>query len=114
MSASLPSWAVRGAKVVCIFDDWEQLPGLPPIPARQPMLNEVLTIREVMTTDHFNAAQHLLLYIGQMRCLLSFEELGHGWLYLSHRFRPLVSTKTEAEDVALIKSLIDLHHPVAA
>jgi hypothetical protein len=100
-----PAWAVRGQQVVCLFDAWEQLDCFDEMPARQPMLHEILTIRDVITTPQFNQKQDRVTVIG-FAVLLAFDELGHDWLYISRRFRPLVANKSEAEDLAQFLPLL--------
>lgn len=97
--SGIPYWAVRGVKVVCInCDGWKQMPGMPEMPAREPMANEVLTIRDVVTTDDFSRALPNYTF-KEFATLLSFEEMGHDWLYASFHFRPIVTDddKTEAK-----------------
>lgn len=45
---TIPSWAVRGAKVVCILDDWDTAHTIDPMGVMAfPKKDEIYTIREV-------------------------------------------------------------------
>jgi hypothetical protein len=66
------------------------------------MLNEILTIRDVLTTDEFSRISPRFIF-AKFAVLLSFEELGHDWLYASHNFRPLVDDQAEQRDVAVFR-----------
>ncbi len=107
-ASGIPSWCTRGQQVVCLFDGWVQLDCMSAMPARQPMMNEVLTIREALTSDQFNdRAKPSGITLSGFAVLLSFDELGHDWLYVWHRFRPLVGMrKTEAEDISIFLPLL--------
>jgi hypothetical protein len=96
--------------VVCLNGEWTQMPGMPEMPSREPMMNEVLTIRDVLTTDDFMKVCPRY-HIKTFAALLSFEELGHDWLYASHNFRPLVDGKSEERDVALFRHHLHQRQP---
>lgn len=93
-----PTWAVPGAKVVCVDDAWNK-GG----PTRLPMLREVLTIKEVLTRDDY-AAVGVSYVIPPV--VLSFHELGHDWTFNAGNFKPLAEPKSEAHDVALFEDIV--------
>lgn len=86
------AWAVPGAEVVCIDDNWSYatcaLFGIEP-PSRVPMINEVLTIREALPMAHAKGG-----------ISLSFEELDPVFGFAVVAFRPLVS-RTIEQDMAI-------------
>lgn len=94
----MSSWAKPGVKCVCINDEWSdiqcRLLGVEP-PSRVPMINEVLTIKEVFshTFERGLAAA-------------SFHELGHDFGFATVCFRPL-TTGSQEQDVALFTHLLD-------
>jgi len=103
--SSIPAWAVRGAKVVCTRRKWRDVwPG-----EIAPSFGQILTIREtreavdglggldLLFEEIVNAPQHYRE--GFLEC---------GWHH--SRFAPLVSTKTEDEDLAHFRPY--LHQPV--
>lgn len=97
MSASVPSWAVPGAKVVCVDDDWS---------GRRPRLkrNSIYTITEVRYHVCTNGK-----YAGNDDPVLVLRELYNddspsgGFNIL--RFRPLV-TRSQEQDVAQFRKLL--------
>jgi hypothetical protein len=86
---SVPSWAVRGAKVVCVDDDWtcDEIDTDLPDPVR----GETYTIEGVDTDDDIDFEGGAGLY------LAGFPD---DAFYTIRNFRPLVTTKSEAEDLA--------------
>lgn len=104
---SIPSWAKPGQKVVCLNSDWRKGDDTPLWlwvwlkATGLPVAGCVYTISSVRRHP-FDGGAALRL---------------KGWGVIGFHvewFRPLVSTKTESEDVALIKSLIDQPHLVDA
>lgn len=100
----MSAWAKPGVKCVCIRDDWKgfevyERMGIH-VPSRLPMINEVLTINEVMD-DLSHVPGRVTSNIG-----LTFVELGHDWGFALDCFRPLI-TKSQEDDVALFRSLLD-------
>lgn len=93
---TIPSWAVPGARVVCVDDSWNRIG-----PDRVPMLHEVLTIKEVLTRADYAAVGVNCV----PACTLAFVELGHDWTFNSNCFRPTVPIRTEAEDTAMFKRI---------
>ena len=98
--SGVPAWAVRGARVVCVYE----------VPDFGPRLREVCTISGVE--------------VDRKGCWL-FIEGYDDWVptapgqttrhsFLPRNFRPLVSTKTEAEDVAEFRKLLTQNNPVDA
>lgn len=81
--SGIPSWAVRGAKVVCIEADWipDEQPLMPP---RLPCLHEVLTIADIVDVGD---------------CWLAFDEIAGDWFFHVDSFRPLV-TRSQEQDIA--------------
>ena len=98
-----PSWAVPGARVVCVDDSWNKIG-----PSRVPMLHEVLTIKDVLTRADYAAVGVDCV----PACTLSFTELGHDWTFNANCFRPTTPTRTEAEDVRMIKDLTTPMTPI--
>lgn len=99
---TIPSWARVGAKVVLVDDSPPEGPKL--MPVSMPVLGKTYTIREVIGAG----AKHV-----RNDCIL-LEEITNPispvwheeYCYRLKRFRPLTTTKTQAEDVAMIRSLI--------
>lgn len=91
-------WALPGAEVVCIDDDWDA--GNCPedfgfrSPVRVPMLNEVLTIATAQRSD---------IIVGGVA--LTFHEIGAHCVFAARHFRPLV-THTQEQDVALFAPIL--------
>jgi hypothetical protein len=108
--SGIPAWCVRGAKVVCLIGEWVETPCMPNPPAREPMLNEILTIKDVLTTDEFSRLAPRFIF-ARFAVLLSFEELGHDWLYASHNFAPLVDDEAQERDVAQFRKLLTQNTP---
>jgi hypothetical protein len=90
--SGIPAWAVRGARVVCVHE----------VPDFGPRLREICTISGVD--------------IDRKGCWL-FLEGYDDWVptapgqntrhsFLPRNFRPLVSTKSKAEDLAMFRDLI--------
>ena len=98
--SDLPSWAVRGARVVCVVDSpsyhpdgWNTIKG------------EVYTIRRVDTRGRGYVV---------LREFKNPNTSGPYWPLAD--FRPAVEPKaeTEDEDVALLRRHLDQSHPVDA
>lgn len=92
----IPNWAVRGAKVVCVRDDWHQ-PDLELFGVvRLPMLREVLTIASSRSDGRFD-------YLG-------FAEIPFHWSV--QNFRPLI---TQQDDIEVhFRALLDAPQSVDA
>lgn len=76
------TWAVPGAQCDCINDEWDEGLALPPTwmpPSRVPMINELLTIKEVII-DHPWKRQI------KGRVTLTFVELGTDDCYAITHF----------------------------
>lgn len=98
---SVPSWAVRGAKVVCTRRVWLSAVSGETCPA----FGQVLTIRETRPSNYVGGGLDLLfeeIINPPMHYADGFTEA--GWHHT--RFRPLVPTKTEAQDVALFRDAL--------
>lgn len=102
----MSSWAAPGVKCVCIIDDWQDIPGMGS-PSRLPMINEVLTIKEVMVAGDLNSLSSRFQFVGEAArtVIISFHELGHDWFFAVRNFRPLI-TKTQEQDLALFRHLL--------
>ena len=76
-------------------------------PNRLPMINEILTVKDVMVASILNTPSSRFRVIGDAAntVILSFHELGHDWLFTVHNFRPLIA-KTEEEDLAVFRELL--------
>ena len=94
---SIPHWAVKGAKVVCVDGDFPYctLKNLPTEGA-------VYTVRE--TCVHPSGAPALRLEEVRNDPAQYIEAFEEGWLKLS-RFRPLI-TRTLEQDVAQFRDLL--------
>ena len=96
---SAPTWAVKGARVVCINGAW-QFSQRPTLGERfetwlrgDPVRGRVYVINEVLMID---SEPYVFL---------------RGWRLNSHwlrAFRPLVPERTEAEDLAHFKPLLNV------
>lgn len=100
MSASLPSWARVGAKVVCVNASGSGDGKTPLIEGR------TYTIRSINDELSTACAGIRLAEITNGRCPLGWE-----WHYNITRFRPAVEPKSEAEDLAHFTHLLTAHHP---
>lgn len=88
---SIPSWAVSGAKVICIATLWFS----PPEPGyTNPAIGDILTIRDL----NFSRKRQ--------KWGASFTEKYIDDIYGLDYFRPLI-TKTAEEDAAMIRRLVD-------
>lgn len=58
MSASLPSWARVGAKVVCVYDEWHDMDSLAPVSG--PECDEVCTIAAVEVSGSWGVSLFLV------------------------------------------------------
>jgi len=99
--SDIPSWVRPGAQCVCVDDRWQDLSHLfgGRSPDRVPMINEVLTIRDVVGRDELKKAWEGRFTIPHQwdGALLSFNELGHDWLFSYTHFRPLISQADDLE-----------------
>ncbi len=94
---TIPSWAVPGARVVCIRTHMPDLDVAPLV------MNEVYVIRHVFEATDGSREKILVHLRGVVNGLatISGREVGY-WL---SRFRPAVAQKTEQEDVALFERI---------
>jgi hypothetical protein len=99
---AFPSWAVRGRKIVCVDAEWLDIAGTP----------TVLAVGAIYTIDGFE--EDSVYWACPMGAVFLKEvanptdaSCGFGL----DRFRPLVSTKTEAEDVARFRKLLTQRIP---
>lgn len=95
---NIPSWAVVGAKVVCVNSIADKGPWVPMEPINK---GEILTIRGVRTTS-----MGVGLYFLEKRHPV--VETTHGEMersYLLHNFKPLVA-KTLEEDMEMFVPLL--------
>ena len=83
-------WAYVGQKVVCIDDDWENIGDPSTVAPALPSLNEICTIKEIMSLENEKIAFELEEYQG-----FGFEAIG---------FRPVRPTDTQ---VAALKTLLN-------
>lgn len=95
------SWAVPGAKVVCIKDGkWSGRPI-----TRVPFKGEVLTIREVYTSAFYGGA---FLRFNEFVSEKNYTGIEYG--YAAMRFRPLI-TRTQRQDATMFRQLIGKMSP---
>jgi len=96
----IPSWAVPGARVVCVDAKWSSEPPADPL-----RLGLVYTIESAYIWDAMIGAQVVVRLV----------EIDHPFLpgfgYLLDRFRPVVTRSLE-QDVAEFRKLLD-HIPEA-
>lgn len=96
------SWFAIGVKCVCIRSNWEIDP-LPDGLTRLPMLNEVLTIADIVPARFYSGGTLALV----------FEEIPHlqngaKVSYNPDSFRPLISNpKTMEQDISLFTPLVN-------
>ena len=90
----MSTWAKPGVKCVCVDDNWKEEFMGRPVPSRVPMINEVLTVRQVFSADMWPG----LIIPGGL--VMSFDELGDEgcWFYAVAHFKPLV-TRTQEQDL---------------
>lgn len=107
MSSIPHSWAVPGARCVCISDDWGWTArcGEFEIPVRVPMLGEVLTIREVVVASSSpDTGVPGEVYLGFWE--IDIHQVSGPIAGLHHwhvsAFRPLIERKT---DIGALKGL---------
>lgn len=84
--SQIPSWAIKGAKVVCISDDWRLNDALP---IRVPTVREVFTIEFVALDSD-----------GVLLGLVEYPAEADGfWCFEVENFAPLV-TRSQEQDIA--------------
>lgn len=103
------AWVVPGAKCVCIDDDFGYVTnGRDMLPVRQPMLNEVLTIREVEIGRASNSLcsrpGEPFLYFWEIERRQSSGDLSGEVSFLVENFRPLLDRPT---DISVLTSLLN-------
>lgn len=108
--SGIPAWAVRGAKVVAV--------GTGSAEPRYPGANypdvgpqAIYTIRAVKPAGYGGCKETLVLLREIDNSHIKPEPFEPG--YVLRAFRPLVSTKTEAEDLAHFRKLLDQPIPEA-
>ena len=102
-SASLPPWARKGVKVVCIEGGTSNRTA----GGWAPKTNGIYTIRGVSVFPGHGACLLLREYVHDE------QFMGQEWGWQADHFRPLISTKTEAEDVAEFRKLLTQPIPEA-
>lgn len=101
---SIPSWAVRGAKVVCVRTiDTCAYPEVP-----YPTVGATYTVARVGHGDEDGDA---IITVDEID---SRDGEGFDVGYSLACFRPAVEPKSEVEDVALFKHHLDQRQPVDA
>jgi hypothetical protein len=101
---ALPSWARKGVKVVCVGRELRE--GEPRVIndlgiTWRPTRGQIYTISGVTVDATYGA-------------FLFLKEHNERHCFIADGFRPLVSTKTEAEDVARFRKLLTQRIPEAA
>ena len=110
--SALPSWAVRGARVVCVNAEF----ALPDGPlTRQPMANEVLTIsscayEERKVHDFFSCPAGVFLTFDEVPVSVGNW---HGIRWPIEHFRPIVTLGSEAQDLAHFRKYLHQNAPEA-
>jgi hypothetical protein len=100
MSASLPSWARVGAKVVCVND--QRLES-------SEVHTGALVARSTYTIE--GTYQHRDGRLGLFLSELRIRHLNRRVVYDIRRFRPAVEPKSEAEDLAQFRKLLTQNSP---
>lgn len=103
---SIPSWAVQDAKVVCIFDEDSFMPTAAGISRRLSELGIYVPKKGVTYTIRGRTPCGLGIYLQGIVNPVNVTGAETG--YVSSRFAPVVTEKTEAEDLAMIKGLIGI------
>jgi hypothetical protein len=98
MSGAIPSWAVRGARVVCVADDWDCDSADADLP--DPVVGQTYVI---------DAAEEDLDTVGQVGLyLVGFPD---DAFYCALNFRPVATISTEVEDLAMFRKLLTQNSP---
>lgn len=97
-------WAAPGVRCVCINDDWDWSAtfGAHSVPTRVPMINEVLTIREVVSNNGLRTGVGLFFW--EIEKLQSDGPLSAEMVWGAHCFRPLIERET---DISIFKEMLD-------
>lgn len=94
--SGIPSWAVRGAKAVCVADRWnltcDEL-------HRLPMIGEVLTVEGCFEDERGAGLWFEEIPVHQGLC-----SVPHYWAV--EAFRPLV-TRSQEQDMAIFRPILD-------
>lgn len=97
------TWAAPGVQCVCINDSWDwwaEFDGYS-VPTRVPMLNEVLTIREVVGNDGLSSGVGLVFW--EIDKFQHDGPLGATIYFSVHCFWPLEKRKT---DISIFRKLL--------
>lgn len=97
----IPSWARRGAKVVCVADSWTDVVWGETAPTK----GSVLTIREIRGSFSSRGGLDLMFEEIVNRPLAYYDGTLECGFHHS-RFRPLI-TRTEQQDLALFTPMLD-------
>lgn len=100
--SGVPSWAVRGQKVVCVQGTSLATTGEVNITS-----GDVFTIRDILANDD-GVGLYLVEVVNPLR-LTWAGQIERA--YYIDRFRPLVTTKTVAEDLAHFRHHLDQRQP---
>ena len=101
------AWANVGAEVVCIDADWRENDSeTGVIPSRVPMLNEILTIRDVVRALEGNEDMLRDVQEKYGHVYIGFEEVESSFLWHATHFKPLI-THTQSDDIAMFQRIAD-------
>lgn len=104
----MQDWIKPGSRCVCVNDDWPWCvrQGGHVLPIRMPMINEILTIRDVRPGEGGLAgvAGEAYLYFWEIETCQSSGPLVADIGWISTSFRPLQEKPT---DIALLTALLD-------
>lgn len=102
---TIPSWARVGARIVCV-ETWRSVPGYGTGREIGPISGKVYTIRDVGEI-HPRYPGTINVTVEEIRNeIVNYRSGRYEVSFGIYRFRPLTTTKTQAEDVAMIRSLI--------
>lgn len=103
---SLPSWAVPGAPVICVYDEDSLM---------QTASGERRRISEMGIFLPLKGVTYTLRGVTQCGCGVYLAGIGNPVSangvevgYMPGRFAPVAAQKTQAEDVAMMKALIGI------
>lgn len=106
---SIPAWAVRGAKVVCV--DAKPLPGYEEYPFLWPSERVIYTVRSTFWNERRG---HWQLRLAELvNPVLPWLDGNYEPAFGVHRLRPVVPRKTEEQDVAEFRKLLTQKLPEA-
>lgn len=100
---AIPAWAVPGAKVVCIDDNWDRYdPRYTESMPNRPVLKQVLTIHSSVEQYGSIGFRFVEVVNPPAKFYGTFDE----GAFVSTHFRPAVEPKSEAHDVALFEDIV--------